>query len=154
MKIKIRKANKFDTDYFIDTVLKLQQAEHNQFVSQVNLDVEYLKSLFYRMIYGQGIAYIATDNKEPIGLVIGAVTPNLWDPKTQFLHQIILYVEEDYRYTRAAYNLISCYTDQGKKMIEEGRILNYTFGLSEPMFNLNMGRFGFELKEMIWMGGL
>ena len=152
--MKIRKANKFDTDYFVKTVLDLQQAEHNQFVSGVELDTEHLKMLFNQVIYGQGVAYIATDDKKPVGLCVGMLMPNLWNLKTYFMHQIIIYVEEEYRYTRAAYELIKKYTDDGKKMIKDGRILNYTFNVSEPMFNLSMERFGYELKEKTWMGGL
>lgn len=152
--MKIRKANKFDTEYFIKTVLNLQQADHNQFVSDVELDTDYLTLLFHQILAGQGVAYVATDEKKPIGICVGVLMPNLWNLKSYFMHQIIMFVEEEYRYTRAAYDLISKFTDDGKKMVKDGRILNYTFNVSEPMFNLKMNRFGYEIKEMTWMGGL
>lgn len=152
--MEIRKANKFDADYFISIVLKLQQAEHNEYVSNVNLNVDYLRNLFHEIIYGKGLAYIATDNGKTAGICVGLISPNIWDPSVQVMHQLIIYVEEEYRYTHAAHEFISIYTSEGEELIKEGRIFKYTFVVSEPMFNLKLERFGYELKEKTWIGGI
>lgn len=152
--MKIRKANKFDVGYFIETTYKIQQLEHNQFVSNVKLNNDYLTILFNQVVYGQGTAFVITEDKQPIGIIAGIVNPLIWEPHTRVMNLLTIYVEPEYRYTSAAHKLISSYTDEGKKMIKNKQIINYTFNATEPMFNVQFSRFGYEVKEMTWVGGL
>lgn len=147
--MKIRIANKFDLPYYIHLVHKIHtMAEIGTY--NVPLDDTYLNSLFNTIIHGGGIALIVED-KEPIGMMIGVISPNIWSPETLVMHQILLFIDEEYRNTRAAHMLITEYIDKCNELKEHKRISYHTISATKTMFDIDFTRFGYDWIEKTWL---
>lgn len=151
--IETRLANKFDVDYFIKMVNLVQKLEHNFDLPITPLSNTHLSKVFTQIIAGAGVCVIVHDGNKNIGLAAGIISPNIWSPETYILNQILLFVDEEYRNTRAGYKLIKEYNDISQDMIEQHRIHYAILTASEPMFEMDFSRFGYELKEKLWVLG-
>lgn len=151
--MEVRLANKFDLPYYLSLVHKIHGLGHNKKYYDVELDDEYLNKLFNSVIHGHGIALVV-ESDVPVGMAIGIISPNIWSPTSLALHQILLYVEEDYRQTRAGYKLLAKYNDMAEDMRNEKLIKAYTITASEPMFETDFSRFGYEMIEKTWIQGV
>lgn len=145
--MNIRLANKFDTPYFIDVAKQVQKMNFIPYGKTV--DDEYFNVLFNTILHGNGLAYIA-ENDEPIGIVIGIVNENIWVPNMYVLTQILLYVDEEWRNTRAGYKLLEAYNKGVQNLIEQGRIEMSVIHASEPLHDTDFSRFGYTMSEKIW----
>lgn len=143
----IRTANKFDLNYFLYVARKVQ---HMGFVPQdKTIDVEYFNIMFNTIIHGGGIALIA-ESDQPIGICIGVINENLWVPNMNMLTQILLYVDEDWRDTRAGYKLLQEYNTRTQELIDQNRIEMSVIHASEPLHDIDFSRFGYKMSEKIW----
>lgn len=149
--MNIRLANKFDIPYFIETVRKVQAKEFAKEFHEIDLDEDYLNSLFVTVISGGGVALIA-ESEETIGIAFAVITPNVWSPETFFLHNILFYVEPDWHHTRVGYKLIKEYNKQGSMLKQENRIKEFTMTAAEPLFDVDFDRFGYKMIEKVYMG--
>lgn len=147
--MKVRKANKFDLPYYLHLVHKIHQMKEIG-TYDVPLDDEYLNSLFNTIIHGGGIALVV-ESDETIGMMIGVISPNIWSPQTLVMHQILLYVDEEYRNTRAAHMLITEYIDMCNDLVEQKRIGYHTISATKTMFDVDFTRFGYDWIEKTWL---
>lgn len=153
--MKIREANKFDVDYFVNLVHQLADAEHIATYNHGGLDSEYLNQLFASIIAGAGIALIAEDDKKQknVGMAIGMISPALWAPHILNMIQILLWTDEEYRKTRTGYKLLKAYEDKVEEFIEQDRIRYSTICASEPLFDTDFSKFNYTMDEKVWIRG-
>lgn len=147
--MKVRLANKFDLPYYLHLVHKIHQEET---IGSYNVPLrdEYLNSLFNTILHGGGIALVI-ESDSTIGMMIGVISPNVWSPETLVMHQILLYIDEEYRNTRAAHMLITEYIDKCTELKEQKRISYHTISAAKPMFDIDFSRFGYDWIEKTWL---
>jgi predicted GNAT superfamily acetyltransferase len=150
--IEVRNANKFDLPYFLSVVNRVHSLSHNNKFG-VTLNEKYLNQLFMTVLMGRGTCHVAIVDDKQVGMVMGYIGNNVWSPETLVMYQILIYVEEEFRNTRAGYKLIKEYNDTVLDMMESKRIHFSTITASEPMFEMDFSRFGYELTEKMWVLG-
>jgi hypothetical protein len=148
--MNIRLANKFDLPYFINLIHRINDMDELGDIVQGELDDTHLNQIFATVLAGAGLCYIA-ENDDPIGIIMGIVSPNMWAPKYLFLHQILYYVEEDYRNTRAGYLLFKEFDMQCEKLVNEKRIHHVTLSAPKTLMDMDFERFDYELSEKTWI---
>jgi len=147
--MNIRIANKFDLPYYTHLVHKIHQdADIGKY--DVKLDDTYLNSLFNTILHGGGIALVV-ESDGPIGMMIGVISPNVWSPDTLVMHQILLYVDEEYRNTRAAHMLVTKYIECCEEYRSQNRIKYHSITASKTMFDIDFTRFGYDWIEKTWL---
>ena len=144
----VRKANKFDLPYFIHVAKKVQDMDFIPDDKQV-ID-KHFNVLFNTILHGGGIALIV-ESEEPIGMVVGIINENLWVPNMFMLTQILLFVDEEWRHTKAGYKLLEAYNDTVEKLIEQKRIETSVIHAAEPLHDVDFSRFGYDCIEKTWI---
>jgi hypothetical protein len=145
--MNIRKANKFDLPYFIHVAKKVQDMS---FIPDDKKVIEtHMNVLFNTILHGGGIALIA-ESDQPIGIAVGTINENLWVPQMYMLSQVLLYVDEEWRHTKAGYKLLQAYNEETEKLINDGRIEMSVIHASEPLHDIDFSRFGYKMSEKIW----
>lgn len=145
--MNIRKANKFDLPYFIHVGKKVQDMNfipHGKTVDETHFNV-----LFNTILHGAGLAYIA-ESDGPIGIVVGIVNENLWVPNMFVLTQVLLYIDDEWRNTKAGYKLLQAYNSGTEEFIKDGRIEMSVIHASEPLHDIDFTRFGYKMSEKVW----
>lgn len=148
--MKVRYANKFDLQYYINLVHKIHK-QGDIGLYDVPLNNDYLNTLFNITLHGGGVTLLCEIENEPIGMVMGIINPNIWSDKTLVCHQILLFIDEEYRHTRAAHMLISEYNEACQNLVSEKRIQYFTLSAAKPMFDIDFGRFGYDCIEKTWI---
>lgn len=146
----VREANKFDLPYFIDLIHRINDDDSLGDVICGDLDDDHINAIFATILAGAGICYIA-EAEEPIGMIVGVISPNIWAPKYLFMHQILYFVEEEYRRTRAGYLLFKEFDKKSKEMVEQKRIHHVTLSAPKTLLEMDFDRFGYELCEKTWI---
>jgi GNAT superfamily N-acetyltransferase len=148
--MNIRLTNKFDLPYFLHLVHNIhKQGEIGYY--DVDLDDTYLNTLFNTILHGGGIGLIIEEDDKPIGMTLGLINPNIWSHKTLVCHQILLFIDEEYRNTRAGHMLISEYNEQCQELVDTNRIQYFTLSAAKPLFDIDFTRFGYECVEKTWL---
>lgn len=147
--MNIRLANKHDLPYFIHMVRKIHQlGDIGTF--DVELDDQYLNSMFVTAINGGGLVLIA-ESDEPIGILMALISPNIWSDKTLLMNELLWYVDEEYRNTRAGYMLLKSYQEHCETLKQQKRIHFYTISTAKSMFDIEFTRFGFDKIAESWI---
>lgn len=147
--MNIRLANKFDLPYFLKTVHKIhEQGEIGTF--DVDLDDEYLNMMFATAINGGGLVLIA-ESDEPIGIMLALISPNVWSDKTLLMNELLWYVQEEYRNTRAGYLLLKKYQELCEELTIKKRIRFHTITTAKSMFDIEFSRFGYDRIAETWI---
>jgi len=147
--MNIRKATIHDLNYFINTIHKIHDNDFTHYGNDVQLDDNHLNVVFNILLNGGGLCLIA-EGDDYAGIAAGIINKNIWQPKVYMLHQIVLYVEEDWRHTKVGYNLIKEFKKQAMNLKDQNRILNHTIVAAEPLFDIDFERFGYQLSEKTW----
>jgi hypothetical protein len=144
------KADRFDLPYFTKLIHTINDNDDLGDVIQGELDDMHLNTIFSSVLAGAGLCYIAeSDNR--VGMIMGIISPNIWAPQYLFMHQILYYVHEDYRHTRAGYMLFKEYDNQCTKLVEQKRIHHVTLSAPKTIIDMDFGRFDYELSEKTWI---
>lgn len=148
----VRNANKFDLPYVI-TMLK-------HFREQTPIDImrncdneKYVNSLYAAILAGRGIALIA-ENEQPIGLIMGIIDQNIWDPDILVLKELVYWVEPEWRNTTAGYRLLAQYNKLAKELYDQDRIKMYTVVKMTNSPDIDYGKFGYRKIEETWVAGV
>jgi len=145
--MNIRKINKFDLPYFLHVARKVQDMD---FIPEGKTVIDtHLNVLFNTILNGGGIGYIV-ESDEPIGIVLGVINENLWVPRMFVLSQILLFVDEEWRNTKAGYKLLQAYNDGTKELIKQNRIESSVIHAAEPLHDVDFSMFGYKVSEKIW----
>jgi len=148
--MNIRQANKFDLPYFINLIHRINESDELGDIVCGQLNDTHLNTIFATILAGAGICYIA-ESDERVGIIMGIISPNLWAPQYLFMHQILYYVEEEYRKTRAGYLLFKEFDKKCKDLVEQKRIHHITLSAPKTLLEMDFDRFGYELSEKTWV---
>jgi hypothetical protein len=66
------------------------------------------------------------------------------------LTQILLYVDDEWRNTRAGYKLLEEYNRYAQELLDLKRIEMSVIHASEPLHDIDFSRFGYKMSEKIW----
>lgn len=148
--MNIRLANKFDLQYFINTIHKINDNDELGDIIQADLDDNHLNSIFATVMAGAGLCYVAESDTN-VGIIMGIVSPNLWAPQYLFMHQIVYYVDEEYRNTRAGYLLFKEFDKKCQELVEQKRIHHVTLSMPKTLLDMDFERFDYEVSEKTWI---
>jgi N-acetylglutamate synthase-like GNAT family acetyltransferase len=146
----IRQANKFDLPYFINLIHRINDDDQLGDIIQGELDDTHLNTIFSTILAGGGLCYIAESDVN-VGMIIGLISPNMWAPQYLFMHQVLYYVEEEYRHTRAGYMLFKEYDNECQRLVDLKRIHHVTLSAPRTIIDMDFGRFDYELSEKTWI---
>lgn len=146
----IRLATKFDLPYFINTIHKINDNDELGDIIQADLDDDHLNSIFATVLAGAGLCYIA-ESETNIGIIMGIISPNIWAPQYLFMHEIVYYVDEEYRNTRAGYLLFKEFDKKCKELVEQKRIHHVTLSMPKTLLDMDFERFDYEISEKTWI---
>jgi len=146
----IRPANKFDLPYFIDLIHRINDNDELGDIVCAELDDKHLNSIFASVLAGAGLCFVAESDTK-VGMILGVISPNMWQPSYLFIHQVLYYVEEDYRGTRAGYLLFKEYDKACQKLVDEKRIHHVTLTAPRTFIDMDFERFDYELSEKTWI---
>ena len=147
--MNIRLANKWDVNYFIKTIHTIHDHDYTHYASDIKLDDNHLSMMFNIMINGGGLVVLA-ESDEHVGIAAGIINKNLWQPMIYMLHQVVLYIEPDWRHLSVGYKLIKEFKKQAIELQNNKRIVNHTIVAAEPLFEVDFDRFGYQLSEKTW----
>lgn len=147
--MNIREANKFDLPYFIDMIHRINNDESLGEIHLAELDETYLNQLFATVLAGAGICYIA-ESDEQIGIILGIISPNVWAPDYYAMHEVLFYVDEEYRKTRAGYLLFKEFDRKAQHLLQEKRIHALTLSVPKSIIDMDFEKFDYELTEKVW----
>jgi N-acetylglutamate synthase-like GNAT family acetyltransferase len=149
--MNIRLANKFDTPYIINMLRHFRDASPVEKIKECNNE-QYISALYHSIIVGRGVAIVA-EYDQPIGMIMGYIDQNVWDPEIRVLKELVYWVEPAYRGTTAGYRLIKAYNDKAKELVEQNRIQLYTMTKMINSPDLDFSRFGYRKTEEVWVAG-
>lgn len=145
--MNIRLANKFDVNYFISLAKKVHELDF--ITTDLPVNEEHISSMLNAILHGQGVALIA-ENEEPIGMIVGIIHQNLWYPNLYQMTQILFYVDEEWRHTKAGYMLLMEYNKRAKELKDKNRIHDSIIQAAEPLHEIDFSRFGYVMTDKIW----
>lgn len=148
--MNIRLANKFDLPYFINLIHRINDNDELGDIICGRLDDMHLNNIFSTVLAGAGICYIA-ESEERIGMILGIISPNMWAPQYLFMHQILYWVDEEYRNTKAGYLLFKKFDEECQNMVEQKRIHHVTLSAPKTLLEMDFERFDYELSEKTWI---
>jgi len=147
----IRQANKFDLPDIIEMLKHFREQTPIDIMRDCD-DEKYINSLFAMILAGGGICLLAETDR-PIGLIMGVIDQNVWDPKLFVLKELVYWVEPEHRNTTAGYRLLSNYNKAAKELVENDRIKMYTMTKMINSPDIDYGRFGYRKTEETWVAG-
>lgn len=150
--MKIRTANKFDLPYILDMLRNFRNETPIDMMRECN-NTEYANKLYHHIILGGGIALIAEDT-EPVGMILGIIDQNIWDPDIKVLRELAFWVEADKRGSTAGYKLILEYNKRAQQLVDDNKINMYTMTKMTTSPDIDFSRFGYQKTEEVWVAGV
>lgn len=149
-----RLANKFD----VDDILRMLE----QFIHCVDLpanildnpDYEYLNKLYHHIILGAGLAVVAEDKNNVVGMLLGIKDQHILNPEVVILRELIFWIDPDYQKTKLGYKLLKNYIAEAEKLRNDTVISAYTMTNTENLVNIRYERFGFTKIEETYAVGV
>ena len=152
--MNIRIANKFDVNQVIQLIHNFQEANKLPESLMQELDDEYLNKLFYHMILGAGIVYVAEIDKTIVGMIIGMKSSSPWFPNQITLKELMLYTLKEHEGKGIASKLLKAYNDKAKEMLENKDISLYAVSVTKDLGKLNYEKYGYKKIEETWAIGV
>jgi GNAT superfamily N-acetyltransferase len=152
--MNIRIANKFDVNQVIQLIHNFQEANKLPESLMQELDDEYLNKLFYHMILGAGIVYVAEIDKTIVGMIIGMKSSSPWFPNQITLKELMLYTLKEHEGKGIASKLLKAYNDKAKEMLENKDISLYAVSITKDLGKLNYEKYGYKKIEETWAIGV
>ena len=152
--MNIRIANKFDVNQVIQLIHNFQEANKLPESLMQELDDEYLNKLFYHMILGAGIVYVAEIDKTIVGMIMGMKSSSPWFPNQITLKELMLYTLKEHEGKGIASKLLKAYNDKAKEMLENKDISLYAVSITKDLGKLNYEKYGYKKIEETWAIGV
>lgn len=150
--MNIRLANKFDLPHIIKMLKHFRDNSPVDKIKECDNEM-YISTLYNHILAGRGIAYVA-EHDQPIGMIIGFIDQNIWDPEIKVLKELVYWVEPEYRNTTSGYRLLKAYNDHAKTLVDSDRIQLYTMTKMVNSPDLDFSRFGYKKTEEVWVAGI
>lgn len=151
--MKVRLANKFDLPHVIEMLKHFREETPIELMRNCDNE-EYINKLYHAVIIGGGLALIAEKNNKPIGMIIGLIDANIWDPKLLVLRELVYWVEPEFRNTTAGHRLLKEYNKRAKDLKDINRISMYTMTKMVNSPDLDFSKFGYRKTEEVWVAGV
>jgi|688.fasta_scaffold264686_2 GNAT superfamily N-acetyltransferase len=152
--MNVRLANKFDVNQVIQLIHKFQEANKLPESLMKELDDTYLNKLFYHLILGAGIVYVAEVDNNIVGMIIGMKSASPWFPNQITLKELMLYTIKEYEGKGIASNLLKAYNDHAKELLENKDITLYAVSITKDLGKLNYEKYGYKKIEETWAIGI
>lgn len=150
--MNIRLANKFDQPEILDMLRHFREQTPIEDIKNCD-NSEYISSLYHVLLIGGGIALVAESDDTIIGMILGIIEQNIWDPDKHLLRELVYWVEPEYRGTSAGYRLLKEYNKLAEQLKEQKRIHMYTMTKMVNSPDIDFDRFGYRKIEEVWVAG-
>jgi N-acetylglutamate synthase-like GNAT family acetyltransferase len=150
--MNIRLANKFDQPEILEMLRHFREQTPIEDIKNCD-NAEYISSLYHALLVGGGIALVAEINDEIIGMVLGIIEQNIWDPNKYLLRELVYWVEPKARGTTAGYRLLKEYNKFAEELKKQNRIHMYTMTKMVNSPDIDFNRFGYRKIEEVWVAG-
>ena len=146
----VREANKFDIDAIIEML------KHYRMVAPIDAlkyadDENYIRQMMTEIIAGMGFILLAEKDGLPVGMLIAAMIPNIWNPKAKQCSEVAYWVEPEYRGGTAGYRLLAAYVEKCDEWKRQGKISFFTITKMNNSPDLKYNKFGFAPLENTWV---
>ena len=146
----IRHANKFDMESIVRMLKAYRDNAPAQFLRDAN-NKEHIEKMLGNILAGAGFILLAIKEDEPVGMVIAAQHPNIWNPEVTQVSEIAFWIDEEHRGGRFAYKLLHAYIQQCEEWKQEKRIDFFSLSKMVNSPDLSYEKFGFEKLEETWI---
>lgn len=148
----IRHANKFDLPHVIRMLHDYKKQSPLSIMATCDNE-EHVSRIFNAILHGRGVALIA-EKEQPIGMLLGFIDQNIWDPNILMMREICYWIDENHRGGTAGYRLLKEYNKIGEDLVEAGRIEAYAISKMVNSPDLKYERFGYKKIEENWVAGV
>ena len=147
--IAIREANRYDIPQLIEMLDQYAAVITHTFARKGTNHADTQK-IFEEIIAGRGKIFVSTYNDSIVGLIAGYVVNNIWNHNVLMMHEIMFWVDPDYRGTRAGYLLLKEYAALVKEWIAQKRI-DAALITNMDKSKVDYSRFGFKRYQEEWI---
>ena len=146
----IRQANKFDMDAIVRMLKAYRDKAPTQFLRDSS-NQEHIEKLITNILAGAGFILLAIKDEDPVGMVIAAQHPNIWNPEVTQVSEIAFWIDEEHRGGKSAHRLLHAYIQQCEEWKQENRIQFFSLSKMVNSPDLSYEKFGFEKLEETWI---
>jgi len=146
----IRQANKFDMEAIVRMLKAYRDKAPAQFLRDSS-NQEHIEKLINNILAGAGFILLAIKDEDPVGMVIAAQHPNIWNPEVMQVSEIAFWVDEEHRGGKSAHRLLHAYIQQCEEWKQENRIQFFSLSKMVNSPDLSYEKFGFEKLEETWI---
>jgi len=146
----IRQANKFDMDAIVRMLKAYRDKAPAQFLRDSS-NQEHIEKLITNILAGAGFILLAIKDEDPVGMVIAAQHPNIWNPEVTQVSEIAFWIDEEHRGGKSAHRLLHAYIQQCEEWKQENRIQFFSLSKMVNSPDLSYEKFGFEKLEETWI---
>ena len=146
----IRQANKYDMDSIIRMLKAYRDKAPTQFLRDSS-NQEHIEKMLNNIFAGAGFVLLGIREDEPVGMVIAAQHPNIWNPDIMQVSEIAFWVDEEFRGGKIAHRLLHAYIQQCEEWKQENRIQFFSLSKMTNSPDLSYDKFGFEKLEETWI---
>ena len=142
----IRQANKFDMEAIVRMLKAYRDKAPAQFLRDSS-NQEHIEKLINNILAGAGFILLAIKDEDPVGMVVAAQHPNIWNPEVMQISEIAFWVDEEHRGGKSAHRLLHAYIQQCEEWKQENRIQFFSLSKMVNSPDLSYEKFGFEKLE-------
>lgn len=146
----IRQANKFDMEAIVRMLKAYRDKAPAQFLRDSS-NQEHIEKLITNILAGAGFILLAIKDEDPVGMVVAAQHPNIWNPEVMQVSEIAFWVDEEHRGGKSAHRLLHAYIQQCEEWKQENRIQFFSLSKMVNSPDLSYEKFGFEKLEETWI---
>ena len=146
----IRQANKFDMESIVRMLKAYRDKAPAQFLRDSS-NQEHIEKLINNILAGAGFILLAIKDEDPVGMVVAAQHPNIWNPEVMQVSEIAFWVDEEHRGGKSAHRLLHAYIQQCEEWKQENRIQFFSLSKMVNSPDLSYEKFGFEKLEETWI---
>ena len=146
----IRQANKYDMESIIRMLKAFREKAPTQFLRDSS-NQEHIEKLLSNILAGAGFILLAVKEDDPVGMVIAAQHPNIWNPDVTQVSEIAFWVDEEHRGGKIAHRLLHAYIQECEQLKQEKRINFFSLSKMSNSPDLSYDKFGFEKLEETWI---
>lgn len=146
----IRHANKFDMDSIVRMLKAYRDKAPAQYLRDSN-NQEHIEKLLTNILAGAGFILLAVKDEDPVGMIIAAQHPNIWNPDVTQVSEIAFWLDEEHRGGKLAHRLLHAYIQQCEEWKQEKRINFFSLSKMVNSPDLSYEKFGFEKLEETWI---
>ena len=146
----IRQANKFDMESIVRMLKAYRDKAPAQFLRDSS-NQEHIEKLITNILAGAGFILLAIKDEDPVGMVVAAQHPNIWNPEVMQVSEIAFWVDEEHRGGKSAHRLLHAYIQQCEEWKQENRIQFFSLSKMVNSPDVSYEKFGFEKLEETWI---